>query len=56
MEILGTDLLAPDMGKAADQTGAIGRLILVEAAAVDDPRDDLTHVELHPAVCGQDAI
>ena len=42
------DLVAPDVREAADQRRAVGRLVFVEAAAVDDPRDDLAHVELLP--------
>ena len=44
------------MREAADQRGAVGRLVLVEAAAVDDARDHLAHVELHLDVARNDAV
>ena len=42
--------------EAADERVAVERLELVEAAAVDDPRDDLERVELVPVVLGHDPV
>jgi hypothetical protein len=44
-----------DMGEAADQRGAVARLELVEARAVDDPRDHLADVIGLAQVGGNDA-
>ncbi len=45
--VVGQDAhgVAVDAGEAADQGGAVARLELVHAAAVDDARDDLADVE-----------
>ena len=45
-----------DAGEAADERVAVERLELVEAAAVDDPGDDLERVELVPVVLGHDPV
>ena len=50
------DLVAPDVGEAADQRRAVVGLVLVEAAAVDDAGDDLAHVELLLDVVGDDPV
>ena len=50
------DLVAPDAREAADQRRAVVRLVFVEAAAVDDARDDLAHVEAGLDVVGDDAV
>src|SRR6185312_11177800 len=39
------DRIAPDMGEAADQGLPVELLELVELRAVDQPRDDVAHVE-----------
>src|SRR5713226_4930698 len=44
------DLVTPKIRITADQRRAIRGLIFVKAAAVDDSRDHLAHVELHPVV------
>jgi hypothetical protein len=43
---------SPRCGEAADQRRAVGRLVFVEAAAVDHAGDQLAHVELHLDVAG----
>ena len=50
------DLVAPDIGETADERDAVVRLIFVKAAAVDDSRDDLAHVELLFDVVGKNAV
>src|SRR5271156_2527813 len=51
-----TDLEAPDAGKPANQRGAVGRLIFVKTAAIDQARDDLTDVELDFDVARNDTV
>ena len=51
-----TDLEAPDMGKAADQRGAVSGLIFVKTAAVDQTRDHLADVELHFDIARNDTV
>ena len=50
------DGVALDPGKPADEGVAVERLELVEAAAVDDPGDDLERVELVPVMLGHDPV
>ncbi|MBA7652319.1 hypothetical protein ES703_60149 [subsurface metagenome] len=50
------DRVAPDMGEAADQRGAVEFLELVEFGAVDDPRDNVVHVERLAAVGRHHAV
>ena len=50
------DRMALDAGEAADERVAVEGLELVEAAAVDDPRDHLERVELVPVVLGDDPV
>jgi hypothetical protein len=44
------------VGEAGDQRGAVARLELVEARAVDDAGDDLAHVVGLARVAGDDAV
>ena len=48
--------IAHDPREAADQRRPVGRLELVEAAAVDDAGDDLAHVVGAARVVGDDAV
>ena len=50
------DRVALDAREAADEGVAVERLELVEAAAVDDPRDHLERVELVAEVLGDDPV
>src|SRR5581483_8853446 len=50
------DGIALEPGEAADERLAVERLELVEAAAVDDPRDHLPRVELVAEVLGDEAV
>ena len=47
--------VAAQLGPAADQRAAVQRLELLEARTVDDPREDLTHLERGPHVGAGDA-
>ena len=51
-----TDLEAPDMGKAADQRGAVSGLIFVKTAAVDQTCDHLADVELDFDIARNDTV
>ena len=42
--------------EAGDERGAVARLELVEARAVDEPRDQLAHVVRRAQVARQDAV
>ena len=48
--------IAHDPGEAADERLAVELLEFLEAAAVDDPGDDLAHVERLPQVRRDDAV
>src|SRR5206468_9583338 len=50
------DLVAPETRKAADERSAVDGLVLVEAAAVDEARNDLAHVELNLHVTRNDPV
>jgi hypothetical protein len=62
LSLKSTPLLAriatcsPQAREAADERGAVGGLILVEAAAVDEAGDDLAHVELNLHVPRNDPV
>ncbi len=50
------DGVAVEVGEPGHQRGAVGPLELLEPAPVDQPRDDLAHVVLHPGVHRDDAV
>src|SRR5204862_6626265 len=50
------DRVAPDPREAGDERRPVERLELVEARAVDDPRDDLAHVVRLPRALRDDAV
>src|SRR5216684_5590994 len=50
------DLVTPNIRITADQRRAIRGLIFVKAAAIDDSRDHLAHVELHPVVARDHSV